>query len=79
MTREGVRSWIQPWSAEHLAGRVTRPLRVTGEAYQGINVLLLWMEAAASGYASPVWMTYRQAQALGAQVRKSEKGAPLVY
>lgn len=64
---------------DKLAGRVTRPLRATGEPYRGINVLLLWLEAVTSGYASPTWMTYRQAQALGAQVRKGEKGAPIVY
>lgn len=35
------------------------------------------MEATAAGYASPTWMTYRQAQALGAQVRKGERGAEM--
>ena len=50
-----------------------RPLRATGQPYRGINVLLLWIEAQASGFVSPSWMTYRQAQAMGAQVRKGEK------
>jgi antirestriction protein ArdC len=27
----GVRPWTKPWSAEHLASRITRPLRSTGE------------------------------------------------
>ena len=76
---KGVRPWTRPWSAEHLGGRVTRPLRVTGEPYQGINVLLLWMEAAAAGHPSPTWMTYRQAQTFGAQVRKGERGCSVVY
>ncbi|WP_116970753.1 ArdC-like ssDNA-binding domain-containing protein [Blastomonas sp. UPD001] len=76
---QGIRPWAKPWSIDRLGGRVTRPLRATGEPYRGINVLLLWLEAIASGYASPTWMTYRQAQALGAQVRKGEKGAPIVY
>ncbi len=76
---QGVRPWLKPWSSDALAGRVTRPLRATGEPYRGINVILLWMEAAASGYAAPTWMTYRQAQALGGQVRKGEQGAPVVY
>lgn len=75
----GVRPWLKPWSIERLAGRVTRPLRATGEPYRGINVVLLWMEAVACGYASSTWLTYRQAQALGGQVRKGEKGAPVVY
>lgn len=76
---QGVRPWLKPWSSDALAGRVTRPLRATGEPYRGINVILLWMGAVASGYASPTWMTYRQAQSLGAQVRKGQRGAPVVY
>lgn len=76
---QGVRPWMKPWSADTLAGRVTRPLRSTGEPYSGINVILLWMEAVANGYASPTWMTYKQAQAHGGQVRKGEQGAPIVY
>ena len=75
----GVTPWTRPWSAEALAGRVTRPLRATGEPYGGINVILLWMEAVAGGYASPSWMTYKQAQAFGGQVRRGETGAPVVY
>ena len=75
----GVTPWTRPWSAEALAGRVTRPLRATGEPYGGINVILLWMEAVAHGYTSPSWMTYKQAQAFGGQVRRGETGAPVVY
>lgn len=77
---QGTRPWLKPWSGGDMAasGR-TRPLRATGQPYRGINVLLLWLEADASGFASPSWMTYRQAQALGAQVRKGERGAAVVY
>lgn len=75
----GVRPWTKPWSAEHLAGRITRPLRSTGERYRGVNVILLWCEAVSRGYAAPIWMTFRQALALGGHVRKGEKGATVVY
>jgi len=46
----------------------------TGVPYRGANVLLLWEAAIEEGYASNVWLTYRQAQSLGAQVRKGERG-----
>ena len=59
---QGVRPWLQPWNAEHAAGRITRPLRAGGLPYQGINVLMLWGEAALKGYAAPIWMTFRQAK-----------------
>lgn len=77
---QGTRPWLKPWSGGDMAASgQTRPLRATGQPYRGINVLLLWMEAQASGFVSPSWMTYKQAQALGAQVRKGEHGATVVY
>lgn len=75
----GVRPWTKPWSAEHLAGHITRPLRPTGEPYSGVNVILLWTEAAARGFTAPIWITFRQALALGGHVRKGEHGATVVY
>ena len=45
----------------------------TGAPYHGANVLLLWDAAIEQGYASNVWLTYKQAEGLGAQVRKGER------
>jgi antirestriction protein ArdC len=75
----GVRPWTKPWSAEHLAGRISRPLRSTGEPYSGINVILLWAESVARGFTAPIWITFRQALALGGHVRKGEHGSTVVY
>jgi antirestriction protein ArdC len=76
---KGVRPWHQPWNAEHADGRITRPLRGNGLPYKGINVLVLWSAALEKGYAAPVWMTYRQAFELKANVRKGERGSLVVY
>lgn len=76
---KGARPWFQPWNAEHAAGRITRPLRANGIPYQGINVLVLWTEALAHGYVTPIWMTFKQAIELGGHVRKGEKGSLVVY
>ena len=76
---QGVRTWLKPWNAEHAAGRISQPLRHNGTPYRGINILLLWGEACAKGYAAPIWMTYKQAQELGGQVRKGEHGSLVVY
>lgn len=72
----GVCPWTQPWTS---SASVSRPLRHNGEAYGGINVLLLWSEAMAHGFQASTWMTFRQALALGAHVRKGETGATVVY
>ena len=46
----------------------------TGNYYRGSNALALMMQP----YDDPRWMTYKQAQAIDAQVRKGEKGTHLV-
>jgi antirestriction protein ArdC len=75
----GVRPWLKPWNAELAAGRITRPLRHNGQRYSGINVLTLWMSAAAQGFVSPFWLTFQQARELGGHVKKGEHGSPVVY
>ena len=76
---QGVRPWMRPWSAEHAAGRITRPLRHNGIPYQGINVVMLWSASVAKGYACPLWLTFKQALEFGGSVRKGERGELVVY
>lgn len=73
----GVRPWHRPWTGGNAPS--SRPLRSNGILYQGINVLLLWIEASLKGYSSPTWMTFKQALAVGGCVRKGEKGSMVVY
>jgi antirestriction protein ArdC len=75
----GVRPWFKPWSAEHAAGRITRPLRHNGTPYNGINVLMLWASAELAGFHCPYWLTFQQAKQLGGFVKKGEHGSPVVY
>lgn len=76
---KGARPWFRPWSAEHAAGRITRPLRANGIPYQGINIIVLWAEAMERGFITPIWMTFKQALELNAHVRKGERGSLVVY
>ncbi len=72
---KGVRPWLQPWSADHMGARVVLPLRHNSVPYRGVNVIALWMQTVAKGYAAPIWMTFKQAIDLGGSVRKGEKGS----
>ena len=76
---QGTRPWLKPWSAANTEGRIERPLRHNGTPYRGVNVVLLWCDAIEKGFQSSQWMTYRQAQELGGQVRKGETGSLVVY
>jgi antirestriction protein ArdC len=44
-----------------------------------MNVLLLWSEALARGFTSPIWMTFKQSIELGGHVRKAESGSMVIY
>lgn len=48
---------------------------ITKRTYRGINAFLLH----SLGYASPFWLTFRQAQAVGGKVRRGEKACPVVF
>jgi len=71
----GVRPWVQSWRP----GGSGRPLRANGEPYRGINCFWLWMVAESRGYLSRTWMTYKQAQALGGQVRGGERSEIAIF
>ena len=75
---KGVRPWRQPWSNGH-SGDGGTPVRANGIRYRGINAVLLWTEAMHKGFASPVWMTFKQAQLQGAHVRRGERGSMVVF
>jgi len=72
--RSGRAPWHRPWT-----GGVAMPTSLaSGKAYRGVNAILL--AAAGMQFEGPsLWLTYKQAEALGAQVRKGSKGTPVVF
>lgn len=71
----GTKPWVRPWTGQ----AHPRPLRACGTPYRGMNFVWLDLIANMMGYHSPYWMTYRQAAALGGQVRKGEKSTIAVF
>lgn len=66
----GVVPWHRPWA------NAEPPMNLaSGKPYRGINVFLLM----SAGYASPYWLTYKQAQERGGNVKKGEKGCPVIF
>lgn len=63
----------------HCAGQGLPRNAKTQDTYRGINVLLLWSEAAERGYSTSLWLTYKQAATMGAQVRKGEKSVMCIF
>ena len=72
LLEDGVVPWHKPWAG----GSNQLPMNlVSKKAYRGLNVWLL----SCFGYASPYWVSYKQATELGGQVRKGEKSTLVVY
>jgi antirestriction protein ArdC len=72
--------WVQPWGTSGVAAPLALPKNaVTSRRYSGINVLILWGAVVERGYAGQSWLTFRQALALGGNVRKGERGTTVVY
>ena len=74
---EGRKPWDPEWAKN--TAPLSLPRRWTGESYQGINVLMLWLAAAERGFTSSRWFTYRQARKVGGQVRRGERSTRVVY
>jgi antirestriction protein ArdC len=75
---QGRLPWVQPWDAA-ACGCGMPANAVSGRRYSGINVLILWAAVIEGKYRSQHWLTYRQAQAAGGNVRKGERGTTICY
>lgn len=69
---KGVAPWRKPWRS----GPQGMPKNlISGKEYRGVNVFLLGV----APFASPYWLTFRQAKERGGNVRKGERGTPVVF
>ena len=72
--------WVQPWGTAAAKAPLAMPRNgSTGRHYSGINVLILWGAVIEHGFPGQSWLTFRQALALGGNVRKGERGTTVVY
>jgi antirestriction protein ArdC len=70
-----VMPWHQPaGSTLHIPKNAT-----TDSAYRGLNILMLWIAADMKQYPKGLWASYKQWAGIGAQVRKGEKAAQVVF
>jgi antirestriction protein ArdC len=67
----GIIPWHKPWrSVEGMPKNL-----ISKKEYRGINVFML----AVQGYESPYWLSCKQAGELGGNVKKGEKGTPVIF
>ena len=51
----------------------------TRSQYSGINIVILWDAVISRGFSTNAFLTFRQALAIGGNVRKGERGTTVVY
>jgi antirestriction protein ArdC len=73
---QGTPPWICPWQKD--TSSFPRNL-VSGKPYRGVNFIMLSIEAMAATHTDSRWLTFRQANQLGAHIRKGEHGAQIVF
>lgn len=66
----GTVPWRKPWTSVGMPRNL-----VSQKEYRGINVFLLAMQ----NYASPYWLTFKQAAKLGGTIMKGQKGTQIIY
>jgi len=71
--------WVRPWGKASGAAPGLPRNALTGRSYSGVNVLLLWGALIEHGFDDQGWLTFRQAQKAGGQVRRGERGTTVVY
>jgi len=67
--------WSKGWHAVNSCPNNAR----TGREYNGTNFFILYFTALKKGYTDPRWLTFNQAQELGASVKKGEKSTRIFH
>jgi len=72
--------WVQPWARPDVKAPLGLPVNAkTSNEYSGVNIVLLWVAGMETARTTPFWLTYKQAQDLGGQIRKGEKATTVCY
>jgi antirestriction protein ArdC len=72
----GAAPWVRPWSAT--PGQNVPQNAVSNRPYSGCNVILLWLTRN-RGWATPRFLTFKQALDAGGNVRKGEHGTKVYF
>lgn len=66
--------WKKPWKGMTLPKNY-----VTLKSYRGINPFVLLIDAQDKGFSSSLWITFKQAKALGGHIKRGSEGSEIIY
>ena len=74
----GAAPWVKPWKSVKSRKHNGQPWNpASGTVYRGIN--WTYLSFMGTAYTSNAWLTYKQAESLGGNVKTGEKGTPIVF
>lgn len=71
----GTAPWRKPWTG----GGFLPTSVATGKMYEGSNVISLWAAQEANGWTDNRWLTYKQAEKLGGNIKRGEKATAVIH
>ena len=71
----GTVPWQKPWTG----GGFLPTSVATGKTYEGSNILVLWAAMDKNGWTDNRFLTYKQAEKLGGNIRRGEKGTQIIH
>jgi antirestriction protein ArdC/superfamily I DNA/RNA helicase/DNA polymerase III epsilon subunit-like protein len=71
----GTVPWQKPWTG----GGFLPTSVATGKTYEGSNILVLWAAMEKNGWTDNRFLTYKQAEKLGGNIRRGEKGTQVIH
>jgi antirestriction protein ArdC len=76
LMEQGEAFWQQPWKSPDTCLPYNAK---TGNRYNGVNIAYLMVSSIKQGFSDPRWMTYKQAQEEGYQVKQGEHGTRIEF
>ncbi len=73
--KKGTAPWQKPWSVEGIPSPRLPYNALTGNRYKGINAMNLLL----SNREDPRWLTFKQAESMGAKINRREKGTLIQF
>lgn len=75
-----IRENLKVWETKNEENQTLRPFNaVSGSFYNGLNSILLEVEAKRKNYQNGAWITQQQAKMMGVKIKEGEQGVKIAY
>jgi antirestriction protein ArdC/superfamily I DNA/RNA helicase/DNA polymerase III epsilon subunit-like protein len=76
---EALESGVAPWRKPWTGGGFLPTSVATGKSYEGSNILVLWAAMQKNDWTDNRFLTFKQAEKLGGNIKKGEKSTKIIH